>query len=715
MPRVRLLGIPRIDEDDSLEPLGLGRSPDSPRPPASLRPAGSAGSAAAPASPSTVYPPRGRKSWALLARVALADRPVGRRELAGELFGEADDPLGALRWSLTDLRRSLGRPALLGGDPLTLTRGELWLDVWALEDRLLPVEDIGGDLLDGVTLRDCPGFDTWLLLARLQVASRSREELRRRSLELLAAGDTAGATAAAGRAARLDPLDEGAQELFLRVLTAAGRGAAATAHLVACEALFDREGLVPSPALRAAIRDVHRPSDPRPRAGVVAGSLLRAGTAALDAGAVDAGVETLRRAAVEAARAADPALEAAVLRALGVALVHAVRGRDGEGAVVLHRALTVSRTAGRPSLTADVLRELAFVDVQAGRHGSAERALDEATRAAGPAVDPALRSRILAVAGMNEADRGRHGPAAQLLAASAGLARDAGEPRQEAWSQGVLARSLLLHGARAAARDAAERSIRLARRERWNAFLPWPQVLRAECLAETGSRDEARDEAEQAFALACELGDPCWEGMAGRVLGRLALGDGDLDEARVWLTDARRRCDRVPDRYVWVSGYIGLAQLELATREDATGPDRAGRAATELPADPTSTSSGHTDAAREGAGNGRVGQQRTGRVGQQRADRVGRQRADRVGRQRADPVGKVRAGGADTGRAVQAAARLYDHAARHDLPEFLAWSLVFQAEGGDPTRLPLALAAAAAVDNPLLAARVAALVARSLV
>ncbi|MCU1474389.1 MAG: transcriptional regulator, family, partial [Amnibacterium sp.] len=42
--------------------------------------------------------PRGRKTWALLARIALADRPVGRGELAETLFPEADDPLAALRW-----------------------------------------------------------------------------------------------------------------------------------------------------------------------------------------------------------------------------------------------------------------------------------------------------------------------------------------------------------------------------------------------------------------------------------------------------------------------------------------------------------------------------------------------------------------------------------------------------------------------------------------
>jgi DNA-binding SARP family transcriptional activator len=573
-------------------------------------------------------PPRGLKSWAVLARVVLAGRPVGRRELAGELFGEADDPLGALRWSLADLRRSFGLPSLLCGDPLSLSPGELWVDVRAVEDGSLPVEDIGGGLLEGIELRNCPGFDTWLLLARLDCAARGREELRRRALSLLAAGEVGAAMAAAGRAAGLDPLDEGAQELFLRVLVAAGRGGLASAHLASCEALFAREGLVPSPALRSAARDPGLAPRPRMRAGVIAASLLQAGTAALDAGAVDAGVETLRRAAAEAGRAADPAVQAEVLRALGGALVHAVRGSDGEGAVVLHRALLAARTADRPALVADILRELAFVDVQAGRHTSADRALHEASQHA--CGDPGLLAGILAIQGMNQADRGRHSEAAQLLTRSAGMARQAGRARQEAWSQGILARSLLLAGQVHPAREAAERSTAVALSERWNAFLPWPQVLHAQCLAAAGRWDEASEDAEQAFALACELGDPCWEGMAARALGLLALHAGDLDAAQVWLADARRRCDRVADRYVWVSAYIGLAQLETAAR-------------------------------------------------------------------------------ANIDLIAPAAARLYERAVLGDLPEFLAWALVYQAESGDHAKVPLARRAAAGIANPVLQARVQAL------
>jgi tetratricopeptide (TPR) repeat protein len=568
----------------------------------------------------------------VLARVALAGRAVGRRELAGELFGEADDPLGALRWSLADVRRSSGAPGLLCGDPLRLAPGELWVDVRALEDGSLAVEDVGAELLEGVELRNCPGFDTWLLLARLECATRGRQELRRRALDLLAAGEAGAAMAPAGRAAALDPLDEGAQELFLRVLVAAGRGGLASAHLASCEALFAREGLIPSPALRSAARDPELVPRPRLRAGVIAVSLLRAGTAALDAGAVDAGVETLRRAAAEAGRAGDPATQAEVQRALGGALIHAVRGSDGEGAVVLHRALLAARAADRPALVADILRELAFADVQAGRHASADRALREAGEHA--ADDRALLAGILAIRGMNQADRGRHLEAGQLLTESAAAAREAGAARQEAWSQGVLARSLLLAGQLPSAQRAAEYSMAVARRERWNAFLPWPQALHAQCLLLTGRLEEAGEEAEHAFALACELGDPCWEGMAARALGLLALHAGDLATARSWLCDARRRCDRVPDRYVWISAYVGLAQLETAARQDP-------------------------------------------------------------------------------GLVPPIAARLYDLAARTDLPEFLAWALVYQAESGDRAKIPLARSAADGIANPDLQARVRALPGRA--
>ena len=575
-------------------------------------------------------PPRGQKSWALLARVALAERPLTRSELAADLFAEADDPLGALRWCLADLRRCCADPQLLRGDLLSLEPGSLWLDVWALRDGSLPVADTGGELLAGVALRGCPSFDMWLMLARGRYAARSMEELRQAALRELAAGDAESAVESAGRAAALDPLDEDAQELFLRALVAAGHPARAAVYLASCEAVLIREGIVPSAALRAAARAPTTAPATGLRAGVVAGSLLRSGRAALDAGSADAGIETLRRAAEEAERARDPLLLADVLRTLGSALVHSLRGFDGEGAVVLHRALAVARTADSQSLAADILRELAFVDLQAGRHTSAARALREASAQAEAAADPALSAGVLAIRGMNEADLGRHGIATDLLAQSAQTAASAGRHRQEAWSAGVMARSLLLSGQVEQARAAAEHSIEICDQERWNAFLPWPQALRAHCLAATGQWDEARDDAEQAFALACQLGDPCWEGMAGRALALLALHDGDVTAAREWITDARRRCDRVPDRYVWVSGFVALGHLEIAASRQ---PDLV----------------------------------------------------------------------------LPLARKLYREATRTNLPEFIAWALVYQAEAGDPASPPLARAIAREITNPALRARAEAL------
>jgi DNA-binding SARP family transcriptional activator len=513
-------------------------------------------------------PPRGRKAWALLARVALSERALARGDVASELFASANDPLAALRWTLAELRRGLGIPDILRGDRLAVSSSDLWLDVWALEDGTLANRDLGAVLLDGVDLRDCPGFDMWLSIARSRVTARSLGELRDRALRELVGGATASASALAETAVSLDRLDDSAQELLLRCLVADGRPRLAEAHLAVCEAAFAEAGLAVSPALRAAAQDRVTQPPIGLRAGVVAESLLHAGSAALDAGAIDGGIETLRRAAADAGRAGNLALEADVLRALGSALVHAVRGCDGEGAVVLHRALLAARAAERPSVAADILRELAFIDVQAGRHVSASRAVAEAKRQAEYADDPQLQAAVLAVEGMNEADRGRHEAAVTLLARSAVLAQAAGRPRQHAWSMGVQARSLLLNGRTDDARRAAELSVAGAQAQRWNAYLPWPQAIHAECLAMDGRWDEALAEAEYAFALGCELADPCWEGMAGRALSLMASHRGDDDAAWELIVDARRRCDRVPDRYVWVSCHVGLAQLEVAERRE---------------------------------------------------------------------------------------------------------------------------------------------------
>ena len=69
---------------------------------------------------------------------------------------------------------------------------------------------------------------------------------------------------------------------------------------------------------------------------------------------------------------------------------------------------------------------------------------------------------------------------------------------------------------------------------------------------------------EHAFALACQLGDPCWEGIAARGIGRAAAARDEIDKALEWLMEARTRCVRLPDAWLWIEAYTLDALCSLA-------------------------------------------------------------------------------------------------------------------------------------------------------
>jgi hypothetical protein len=83
------------------------------------------------------------------------------------------------------------------------------------------------------------------------------------------------------------------------------------------------------------------------------------------------------------------------------------------------------------------------------------------------------------------------------------------------------------------------------------AFLPWPEALKGELDLRAGRVDAADDRLEHAWALARQIGGPCWEGMAARGLGLLHATRGDRATASAWLGEAHARCSRVADRYEW--------------------------------------------------------------------------------------------------------------------------------------------------------------------
>ena len=98
---------------------------------------------------------------------------------------------------------------------------------------------------------------------------------------------------------------------------------------------------------------------------------------------MEPGVECLRLACSEAHASHDTALLAVCLAELGTALVHALRGRDEEGAAILHEALVAAEAADDRSTAVAAMRELGYVDVQAGRNAPAGRWLARALRRSG--------------------------------------------------------------------------------------------------------------------------------------------------------------------------------------------------------------------------------------------------------------------------------------------------------------------------------------------
>lgn len=514
--------------------------------------------------------PRGRKAWALLAYLLLSRSPVARRSLCALLFADADDPLAALRWNLSELRKLLGDGAALQGDPLELrlAPGDE-VDVRCLARGQLSAEaDLTCGLLEGFDFPTCPSLEVWLEGERRRLRGSVEAVLRERALEALGAGDGRRAAELAALLVRLDPYDENFQALFVRALSAAGDGVAAAKQVAACRELFRRElGVDPGPAVEAALATYASApvgSASTGRAGVVA--QIEAGEAAVAAGAVDAGLQCLRRAVPDAQALGDPALQVRALTALGAALVHAVRGQDEEGATALHAAVALAD--GHPELLADATCELGYLEFLRGRYDGVHRWLARAEAAAGQ--DRARRARVLSVRGSALSDVGRHSAACAALREAVALTPD---ERRRSYALSMLGRVHLLREELDAAATALDASYDLALRQGWTSFLPWPEALRAGVDLARDDVDAAQERLEHAFALGCHVGDPCWEGLSSRGLGLVAARRGDVAGAVRRLQDARARCTRLPDAYLWVDAYALEALCQVAAEHDL--PQRA--------------------------------------------------------------------------------------------------------------------------------------------
>jgi DNA-binding SARP family transcriptional activator len=497
--------------------------------------------------------------------------------VASLLFPDADDPLGALRWTLSALRRGLGEDAELGGDPvrLTLPPGTL-VDVDVLSRgswmEAIALPGLGDELLDGLRFRSSPGFEMWLEGERRHIAGTTSAVLHEAALALLARGDPAGAERLAGQLVRLNPYEENAHVLLVRCRRVGGDSEAAARHVEACTELFRRElGIEPTPALRSAAVETEVAIGSRVSGRAAVRAQIEAGEAALGAGAVEAGLHRLRGAVAAARGIEDSELLAEALVALGGALVHSARGTDEEGAAALHEGTTIAEQVGRFDVAATGWREISWVQFLRSHYERAEESLTK-TAALAEGNDEEL-AWVEVIRGAGRHDVGDHAAAAALLRSALARATRLGSGLLIGYARTFLGRLHLLRGELEDAIHVLDQALVEVEARGMTAFVPWPESFRGELDLALGDLASAEARFEHAFALGCQVGDPCWESIALRGLGLVAARRGDVPRALELLIDAPRQCRRLPDTYRWIEAYglDALCSVAVEHRAGAAG------------------------------------------------------------------------------------------------------------------------------------------------
>src|SRR4051794_5713569 len=227
-----------------------------------------------------------RKAMALLAHLALAERPRSREALCELLWPghDAEHARGALRRTLSALRKSIGEEWIeTRGDSVALVRGaDLDLDVQrfrelaggdsSIERLDEAVTLLSGGFLEGFGLRDSPNFDDWQIAEEGALEHELTAALRRLVEELAARGEYARAIPHATRRLGLDPLNESAHRQLIRMYAWGGDRAAALEQYRKCvRALSQELGVGPleeTMTLYEQVNDGTLPVPPEPEAAL---------------------------------------------------------------------------------------------------------------------------------------------------------------------------------------------------------------------------------------------------------------------------------------------------------------------------------------------------------------------------------------------------------------------------------------------------------------
>lgn len=524
----------------------------------------------------------GRKTWALLAALILETPAMTRRQLAERLWSEADDPLGAVRWTLSQVRRALAPDVQIveSDDRLTLT-GTFTVDALDLlsgawdEDTIDDVTH--GELLEGTDGAELSDFERWLSVQRARIAT-ARIDALRSCAAVSTRSDPLRALRLAERALATEPFDDGLHEIVVDCHMERGDIEAARRYVDATEALYRRDlGTPAPPSLRRAL-ERKRSGAPLPllRLDLEARALLEIATARSAAGAWDDARDITTRAIDAAAASGDRALEArGILSFVNIATCKMSRGPT-EWNPLLQRAFTLGTELGDKALLCDVEIERGRLAAIAGRFGSAETMLRRGLAIASGLSDDLRVARARRFLGMAETEWCDYGAAASDLAAAA----EHPECRSSAMAylSRLLARTGQLDEAAAICDDESNWSSSDA-----IVWRPLAVIAAGEASLARDDLGAASDRFGRALALARETTDPDWTVLSLRGLahidrreGRPERGAATLRQALA-IAEAHRGCRR------WCEAVILVDLVEWHAGADEAYVERGLRLATSAP------------------------------------------------------------------------------------------------------------------------------------
>jgi DNA-binding SARP family transcriptional activator len=208
--------------------------------------------------------PASRKVRALMGYLTLAPAAVSRSHLCELLWDVPNDPRGELRWCLSKLRGLVDEPGRqrveVSGDGVRLNLADVAVDARKVAEaaeqgiaRLAPERLralaglFGGEFLEGLQIDRNPAFGAWLTAQRRRFRGCHVAVLEH--LATNASGEEE--VGHLEKWAELAPFDLRAHELLLAALARRSHVREGEEHLAAAAALFEADGLDPTPLREA--------------------------------------------------------------------------------------------------------------------------------------------------------------------------------------------------------------------------------------------------------------------------------------------------------------------------------------------------------------------------------------------------------------------------------------------------------------------------------